>query len=90
MPHRHRIERDAFCIHKVAKQAARLVAALMALALEGSIDLRRDRKPHFAPKYDGVFGGKAVQSHDMAAKAFRRHQGGHEHWPGVPVADYGE
>src|SRR5260370_13075613 len=88
--HRHRIERDAFCIHEVAKQPARLVAALLALALEGPIDLRRNREPHLAAEHHGAFGREAVQSADMAVEALRRHQSGVEHRAGIAVADHGQ
>src|SRR5207302_7432049 len=87
--HRHRIERDAFRIHEVAKQPAGLVAALMALALESAIDLRRNRKAHLAAEHHGVFGREAVQSDEMAVEALRRHQCGVENRSGIAVADYG-
>jgi hypothetical protein len=61
----------------------------MAFALEGPIDFRRNRKPHLAAKHYSVFGREAVQPHDMAVEALRRHQSGLEYRAGIAVADYG-
>src|SRR5437868_6911888 len=61
----------------------------MALALKGTIDLRRDRKSHFAAEHHRVLGREAVQSDNMAVEALRSHESGVENRPGIAVADYG-
>ena len=62
----------------------------MALALEGAVDLGRDRKPHLAAEHHRVFGRQAVQSDDMAVEALRRHQRRVEHRAGIAVADHSQ
>ena len=76
--------------HEIAEQPPRLVAAFLALAFERAIDLRGDRKPHFAAEHDGIFGRQTVQPDDMAVEAAGDHQCRFEHRPRIAVADDGQ
>ena len=88
MPGRQRADRHAVPIHKVAEQAPRLIAPVVAFAFEGAVDLGGDRKPHFAAKYDGILGRQAVQADDVAVEPLRHLHRGFENWRRVPVADH--
>ena len=76
--------------HEIAEQPPRLVAAFVAFAFERAIDLRGDRKPHFAAEHDGIFGRQTVQPDDMAVEAAGDHQCRFEHRPRIAVADHGK
>ena len=67
-----------------------MIAPVVTLALEGAVDLGRDRKSHLAAEHDGVFGGQAVQPDDMAVEPARRQHRGFENRRRVAVADHGQ
>src|SRR4029077_8873566 len=67
-----------------------VVAPFVALALEGTVDLGGDRKPHLAAEHDGIFGRQAVQPDDLAVEALCDHQRGVENRPRGAVPDHGQ
>src|SRR5205814_1642090 len=88
MAGRHRPDRDAMRIHELAKQAPRLVAPLVPLALQRAVDLRGDREPHLAAEHDRIFRRQAVQPNDVAVEAPGDQQGGLEDRARAAVADH--
>src|ERR1051326_4245800 len=88
MAGRHRPDRDAMRIHELAKQPPCLIAPLVALALQGAVDLRGNREPHLATEHDRIFGGQAVQPDDVAVEAPGHQQGGLEDRARTAVADH--
>src|SRR5260221_7578584 len=73
--------------HELAKDAARLLATLLPLALKGAVDFRRDREPHLAAEDDGVFGGDCVQADDMAVETPRHAECGGDHRTRIAIGD---
>ena len=67
-----------------------MIAPVVALALEGAVDLRRNRKPHLAAEHHRIFGRQAVQPDNVAAKSSRRQQRRLEYRRRVAVADDGQ
>jgi hypothetical protein len=73
--------------HELAKDAARLLATLLSLALQGAVDLRRDREPHLAAEHDGVFSGDRMQADDMTVETPRHAERGGEHRTRIAICD---
>src|SRR6202167_4439554 len=76
--------------HHRIEQGARLLAAVMALALEGAVDLGGDREAHLAAEHHGVFARQGVEAGNATAEAFRRQHGGFQHRAGIAVADHSQ
>src|SRR5271154_3057105 len=74
--------------HYRIEQDARLLAAVMALALEGTVDLGGDREAHLAAEHHGVFAGQGVEAGNAAAETLRRQNGGFQHRTGIAVPDH--
>ena len=79
---------DPVPAHHRIEQGMRLFAAIMALALEGAVDLGGDRKAHLTAEHHGVFAGQGVEAGDAAAEALRHQNGGFQHRAGIAVADH--
>src|SRR5258707_8549950 len=64
----------AVLAHEGGKQRPRLLAPVLALALERAVDLGGDGETHLAAEHDGVLAGEGVQAGDAGAEAARDQQ----------------
>ena len=82
------IGRNVVPPHHGLEQRARLLAAVMALALERAVDLGRHREAHLAAEHHSIFGGERVERGDAAAEGPRRHDRGLENGARAAIRHY--